>query len=167
MDQDKEIYITSRKGEKRSPASPAPCSGRPSKGRAQSAFKVLNYNNFRSASPRHLRTSKCSRDPDPVVLHRVSKLLAAGRYLFNQEVTTVWLARALARADGGPILDAPRLGSALRRLGFRSARRRRGTRRVSIWLRPGAPHPCVGRPPQHSHQNVRTIGNRREQRHGY
>jgi hypothetical protein len=161
MDQDKEIYITSIKGKKRSPASPAspaPCTRRPSKGRAQTAFKVLDYNNFRSAPPRHLRTSKCSRDPDPIVLHRVSKLLAAGRYLINQEITTLWLARTLARVDGGPILDAPRLGPALRRLGFRSARRRQGTRRVSVWLRPGAPHPRVGRPP---------ISNRREQCHGY
>jgi len=73
-------------------------------------------------------------------------LLAAGRYLFNQEVTTAWLARTLVRVDGGPMLDAPRLGPALRMLGCRSVRRRRGGRRVSAWLQPGAPRPRAGRP---------------------
>ena len=91
------------------------------------------------------------RQPDPITLRRVRKVLSAARPLLVGGITTAWLARTLARVDGGPILDAPRLGPALRTLGFRSARRRRGASRVSVWLRPGPASPRLGRPPQCSH----------------
>ena len=110
---------------------------------------------------------KDMRQPDPITLRRLCKVLGATRPLLVEEITTAWLARTLARVDGGPTLDAPRLGPALRTLGFRSARRRRGARRVRVWLRPGPASPRLGRPPQYSHPNVRTISNRGEQRHGY
>jgi hypothetical protein len=93
------------------------------------------------------------RDPDPIALHRVSKFLAAARYLFDQEITTAWVARTLVLVDGGPLIDAPRLGPALRMLGFQSTRRRRGARKVSVWLLPGAFPPRVGRPPKNQVRN--------------
>jgi len=86
------------------------------------------------------------RQPDPVTFGRVCRLLRAIRPLLDQEITTTWLARTLVRVDGGPMLDAPRLGPALRSLGFRLVRRRRGTSRVTTWLQPGVPPPRVGRP---------------------
>jgi hypothetical protein len=86
------------------------------------------------------------RQPDPVTLSRVCKFLAAVRSLLGAEITTAWLARALVRVDGGPMLDPPRLGPALRTLGFQSVRRRHGTHRVNKWLAPGAPPPHAGRP---------------------
>jgi hypothetical protein len=101
---------------------------------------------------------KHMRQPDRITLQRVSKLLSAARPLLVEEITTAWLARTLVRVDGGPILDAPRLGPALRMLGFQCTRRRRGTHRVSVWLRPGAAPPPLGRPP---------ISSRGKQRHGY
>jgi len=107
------------------------------------------------------------RQPDPITLQRVFELLSAARPLLVEEITTAWLARTLVRVDGGPMLDAPRLGPALRMLGFQCTRRRRGARKVSVWLLPGASPPRLGRPPQYSHPNVRTISNRGEQRHGY
>ena len=86
------------------------------------------------------------RQPDPITLQRLSKLLSAARPLLVEEITTAWVARTLVRVDGGPMLDAPRLGPALRMLGFQSIRRRRGARKVSVWLLPGASPPRVGRP---------------------
>jgi hypothetical protein len=86
------------------------------------------------------------RQPDPITLQRLSKLLSAARPLIVEEITTAWVARTLVRVDGGPMLDAPRLGPALRMLGFQSVRRRRGNRRFSTWLLPGSPPPRVGRP---------------------
>lgn len=62
------------------------------------------------------------------------------------EVTMRWLADAIVRFDGGPPLDAPRLGPALRELGFCSVRRRRGAQRLRVWLAPGAVRTSVGRP---------------------
>jgi hypothetical protein len=85
--------------------------------------------------------------PDPITLGRVSNLVAAARPLLFKEITTAWAARALVRVDGGPMLDAPRLGPTLRVFGFQPIRRRRGTRRVSVWLWPGTPRPRLGRPP--------------------
>ena len=46
------------------------------------------------------------RQPDPITLQRVSKLLSAARPLLVEEITTAWLARTLVRVDGGPMLDA-------------------------------------------------------------
>jgi hypothetical protein len=86
------------------------------------------------------------RQPDPITLHRVGRLLAAVGSLLGSEITTAWLARTLVRVDRGPMLNAPRLGPALRTLGFQPVRRRGGTRRVSTWMRPGAPVPRAGRP---------------------
>jgi hypothetical protein len=76
------------------------------------------------------------RQPDPITLHRVSKLLAAVRPLVGDEITTTWLASTMVRVDGGPMLDGPRLGPPLRMLGFQSIRRRRGTRKVCVWSGP-------------------------------
>jgi hypothetical protein len=61
---------------------------------------------------------------------------------------------------GGPMLDAPRLGPALRMLGFQSIRCRGRTRKVSVWLLPGASPPRVGRPPKNQVRNraYRTSG---------
>jgi hypothetical protein len=84
--------------------------------------------------------------PDPIILRRVGRLFAAARPALDVEITTGWLAHTLVRVDGGPMLDAPRLGPALRKLGFRPVRRRRGNRRVSTWLQPGSPPARVGRP---------------------
>ena len=89
------------------------------------------------------------RHPDHITSGRVRRLLTAVQPMLDEEITTAWLARTLVRVDGGPMLDAPRLGPALRALGFQPVRRRRGIRRVSTWLRPGAPHPQVGRPKCH------------------
>src|SRR5205823_7761579 len=97
---------------------------------------------------------KDMRQPDPITLQRVSKLLSAARPLLVEEITTAWLARTLVRVDGGPMLDAPRLGQALRMLGFQCTRRRRGARKVSVWLLPGASPPRVGRPRRCSQSNT-------------
>ena len=96
------------------------------------------------------------RQPDPITLQRVSKLLGAARALLVEEITIVWLARTLVRVDGGPMLDAPRLGPALRMLGFQSTRRRQGIRKVSVWLPPGVSPPPLGRPPRGSHTGSAT-----------
>jgi hypothetical protein len=93
------------------------------------------------------------RQPDPITLQRVFELLSAARPLLVEEITTAWLARTLVRVDGGPMLDAPRLGPALRMLGFQCTRRRRGARKVSVWLLPGASPPRVGRPRRCSQSN--------------
>lgn len=94
------------------------------------------------------------RLPDPITFERVSKLLSAARPLLVEEITTGWLARTLVRVDGGPMLDAPRLGPVLRVLGFQCTRRRRGTRKVSVWLLPGASPPRVGRRRRCSQSNI-------------
>src|SRR5262245_20677145 len=85
-------------------------------------------------------------NPDPLILHRLYRLWDAIRPWCNQEVTAVWCARMLVRIDGGPPPDAGQLGPALRALGCRPVRRRRGARRVNAWLVPGAPPVRVGRP---------------------
>src|SRR5262245_61967506 len=84
--------------------------------------------------------------PDRLTVDRVRRFFMAARYLFGQEITIAWLAHTLVLVDGGPMVDAPRLGPALRTLGFKSVRRRRGDRRVSTWLLPGSSPPRVGRP---------------------
>ena len=87
---------------------------------------------------------KHMRQPDPVTLQRVSKLLGAARALLVEEITIVWLARILARVDGGPMLDAPRLGPALRMPGFQCTRRRgvsQGERLAAAWRFSSAPRP--------------------------
>src|SRR5437588_4741757 len=94
------------------------------------------------------------RQPDPIALQRVSRFLGATRTLLLEEITTAWLARTLARVDGGPMLDGPRLGPALRMLRFQCSRRRRGARKVSVWRLPGASPPRVGRPRRCSQLNV-------------
>lgn len=86
------------------------------------------------------------REPDPVTFGRVRRLFAAVHSMLDHEITSAWLARTLVLVDGGPMLDAPRLGPALRAVGFRPVRRRLGNRRINTWLQLGAPPPCVGRP---------------------
>jgi len=97
---------------------------------------------------------KDMRQPDPITLQRVSRFLGATRTLLLEEITTEWLARTLARVDGGPMLDAPRLGPILRMLGFQRSRRRRGASKVSVWRLPGASPPYVGRPRRCSQSNT-------------
>src|SRR5262249_12847111 len=63
---------------------------------------------------------------DPVIFERLSKFHASTRPALADVVSAFWLGRVLAQSDGGPVVDAPRLGPALRRLGFRSVRRRNG-----------------------------------------
>jgi hypothetical protein len=48
------------------------------------------------------------RQPDPIVLHRVSRLPAAARPMRGSEITTAWVARTLVLVDGAPMLDDPR-----------------------------------------------------------
>ena len=155
MDQDNKSNNKLRKGSKRSPASPASPAQRscpPPEDRitASRLVKRLQGNELPAlpgakVPPCYLRPDN-RRQPDPVTLGRVQRFLGVARPLFDQEITTAWLACALVRVDGGPILDAPRLGPALRKLGFQPMRRRHGTRRHSVWLVPGVPRRRVGRP---------------------
>jgi hypothetical protein len=152
MDQYKRKIITRIKGSKRSPASPAshacPRFDDRTSTVASSLLTRLQGNTPAPGArvlPCYLGAVK-PRRPDPVTFGRLQSFLNVARRLLEQEFTTAWLARTLVRFDRGPLLDAPRLGLALRALGFRSMRRRQGTRRRSMWLVPGAPSPRVGRP---------------------
>jgi hypothetical protein len=155
MDQDNRKNNKLRKGSKRSPASPASPSQRrcpPSEGRAAGSCLAKRLKGKTplalpgaKPSPCYLRPDN-RRQPDSVTLGRVQRFLGVARPLFDREITTAWLARTLVRVDGGPILDAPRLGPALRKLGFQPVRRRLGNRRPSVWLVPNVPRPRVGRP---------------------
>jgi hypothetical protein len=155
MDQDNRKNNKLRKGSKRSPASPASPSQRrcpPSEGRAAGSRLVKRLKGKTPLALPGAKVPPCylrppnRRQPDPVTFGRVKRFLGVARPLFDQEITTAWLACALVRVDGGPILDAPRLGPALRKLGFQPIRRRFGNRRPSVWLVPGAPRRRVGRP---------------------
>jgi hypothetical protein len=164
MDQDNMINNKLRKGSKRSPASPASPAQRrylPSEGRAARSRLIKRLKgktplalSGAKLSPCYLRPSN-RRQPDPGTLGRVQRFLGVARPLFDREITTVWLACALVRVDGGPILDAPRLGPALRKLGFQPIRRRFGNRRPSVWLVPGAPRPRLGRPRAPARKSIR------------
>jgi hypothetical protein len=152
MDQYKRKISTHIKGSKRSPASPAPHARPRSDGCAATvASSLLTRLQGNTPPPRarvlpcHLGSAK-PRDADPVILGRLQRFFDAARRVLDQEITTAWLARTLVRVDRGPMLDAPRLGPALRALGFRPLRRRQGSRRSNIWLVPGAARPRVGRP---------------------
>jgi hypothetical protein len=117
-------------------------------GRSQSPTRrLVNGQRFRpSYRPDRAHPGRATRQPDPITIRRVSHLLAAVRPLLGEEITTAWLARTLVRFDGGPLLDPPRLGPTLRTLGFRPVRRRHGSRRLNIWLVPGALASRRGRP---------------------
>ena len=155
MDQDNRKNNKLRKGSKRSPASPASPSQRrcpPSEGRAAGSClaKRLQGNELPALPgakfpPSNLRPAN-RRRPDPATFGRVKRFLDVARPLLDEEITIAWLACTLVRVDGGPILDAPRLGPALRKLGFQPVRRGLGNRRPSVWLVPGAPRRRVGRP---------------------
>jgi hypothetical protein len=171
MEQYSKIYIPYTGGCKLSPASPASPAlsawrqarrvraashSLGSLGRSQSTLRrPFNGQRFRPCyRPDQAHPERATHPPDPITLCRVSHLLAAVRPLLGEEITTAWLARTLVRFDGGPMLDPPRLGPALRTLGFRPMRRRRGSRRRSTWLVPGTSTPRVGRPsknPRRSH----------------
>src|SRR5215207_9014114 len=58
--------------------------------------------------------------------------------------TTLWLGRALARVDGGPVANPRQLGPALRACRFHHSFRRDGARRVWVWY-PPAVRPVRGR----------------------
>jgi hypothetical protein len=181
MGQDKKLSITSREGQKRSPASPTSpaqaCSSAVKRllpnrgslpGKTGKTGETGATPNSPQEPPLRRRTVlpfapfapfppvfglgrsevKDMRQPDPITLQRVFKFLGAARALLVEEITIVWLARTLVRVDGGPMLDAPRLGPALRMLGFQSTRRRQGIRKVSVWLPPGVSPPRLGRPPR-------------------
>jgi hypothetical protein len=157
MDQYKREIVTHIKGCKRSPASPAspaPHACLRSDGRASKVASNL-LQRLKANTPPTLpgtQVLSCYLEPakthhaHPVILGRVQRLFDAARRLLDQEITTAWLARTLVRVDHGPLLDAPRLGPALRVLGFKPLRRRQGTHRCSVWLVPGAARPRVGRP---------------------
>jgi hypothetical protein len=81
-----------------------------------------------------------------IALDRLRQFLMAVRPMLGDEITAVWLARALVRFDRGPLLAGPTLGPTLRALGLRSVRRRRGAHRVMSWIMPGQPKPRAGRP---------------------
>jgi hypothetical protein len=104
----------------------------------------------------HLRASDKPRESDPVTVVRIQKFLLGAHSLLPAEITTEWLARAVVRFDGGPPLDAPRLGPALRQLAFSSVRRRLGARRLRVWLAPAAARPRVGRPRAAALRRART-----------
>jgi hypothetical protein len=155
MGQYKREINTYRKGSKRSPASPAspaPGACRGSEARVPSVGSTLLtrlQGNTAAPGARVLSCSLGSAQPhrvDPVILGRVQRFFNVARPLLDREITTAWLARTLVRVDRGALLDAPRLGPALRALGFRPLRRRLGSHRRSVWLVPGAPLPRVGRP---------------------
>jgi hypothetical protein len=93
-----------------------------------------------------LRCLNGTRETDPVILARIQRFLLGAHSLLPAEITTEWLAWAVVRFDGGPPVDAPRLGPALRQLGFSSVRRRLDARRLRVWLAPAAVRPRVGRP---------------------
>jgi hypothetical protein len=153
MGQDKKLSITSREGQKRSPASPTSpaqaCSSAVKRllpnrgslpGKTGKTGETGATPNSPQEPPLRRRTVlpfapfapfppvfglgrsevKDMRQPDPITLHRVSKLLAAVRPLVGDEITTTWLASTMVRVDGGPMLDGPRLGPPLRMLGFQS-----------------------------------------------
>ena len=114
---------------------------------------------FGLALPRKLlRLLKGDGAPQTFWIQFRPTLIGAGSDTQNLEHWRhdVWLARTLVRVDGGPMLDAPRLGPVLRMLGFQSIRRRRGTRKVSVWLPPGVSPPPLGRPPRGSHTGSAT-----------
>jgi hypothetical protein len=90
-----------------------------------------------------------SREVDPVTLTRIRNLLKAAAFFLPSQITTGLLARMLVQADGGPMLDAPRLGPALRQLGFCRVRCRRGAHRLAVWFPPGVSPPKPGRPRGH------------------
>jgi hypothetical protein len=100
----------------------------PSIGRSKGTRRrPVNGQRFRpSYRPDRVHPGQATRPPDPITLRRVSHLLAVAQPLLGEKITTRWLARTLVRVDGGPMLDAPRLGPALRTLGFRPVRRRHG-----------------------------------------
>jgi hypothetical protein len=154
-------YIGGYKPSPASPASLAPSARQPALQAQDGAFRTprsiegsqgtprrpVNGQRFRpSHRPDRPHPGQAIRPPDPITHRRVSRLLAAVRPLLGEEITTTWLARTLVRFDAGPMVDPPRLGPALRTLGFRPMRRRRGSHRRSTWLVPGSPAPCLGRP---------------------
>ena len=152
-----------RKGVKPSPASPASPSAQdlvpPKKvSRSQSAAHACDGPQSSTPPSRDLNTllrDHRHRPLDPVILERLRRLLPTICPTICTEFSTSWLARMLSRVDGGPLLDAPRLGPSLRHLGFLPLRRRRGDGRVALWLFPGAARPRRGRP---AHQRNATLG---------
>jgi hypothetical protein len=77
------------------------------------------------------------RYPDKVLIERVGRFLITAGCTLPSPTTAEWVATAMAHADGGHILDAPRIGPALRAYGFRHSFRRRGDRRQRVWYPPG------------------------------
>ena len=146
----KRIY---RKGRKQSPASPAnrtvQAAGVPFRKVARSHTAPKRCPTPTSQPP-HLATfapdQRLPLAADPVILWRLCQLLAAIKPTLVEPFSATWLAQAMSRVDGGPVLDPPRLGPSLRQLGFAPVRRRCGARRVTLWLSPGAARPLPGRP---------------------
>jgi hypothetical protein len=142
-----------RMGGKRSPASPA---GRnhlhPNKVSRPQSIAHGAPDRSRSATrrrgdPQTLLPDQRRPPADPVTLGRLRHLLAVVGPAIGNEFSANWLAHAMSRFDGGPVLDPPRLGPCLRQFGFVPLRSRRGGRRISVWLLPGVPRPRRGRPP--------------------
>src|SRR5215213_3363249 len=85
----------------------------------------------------HLPLPECSmthstarRPPDPVLISRLRNLVIRAGSALPVPTTTLWVGRALARVDGGPIADPRQLGPALRACGFHRSFRREGARRT-------------------------------------
>jgi hypothetical protein len=85
------------------------------------------------------------RYQDQLLIERVGRFLITAGCTLPSPATADWIARAMAHADGGHILDAPRIGPALRAYGFRRSFKRRGNRRKRVWYKPDIV-PSLGRP---------------------
>jgi hypothetical protein len=87
-----------------------------------------------------------ARLPDPIILSRVCYLLSHAVPALPAPTTAAWIGRVLALVDGGPIIDPPRLGPALRACGFHHSFRRQGRGRAWVWYPPPR-RPTRGRRP--------------------
>jgi hypothetical protein len=89
-----------------------------------------------------LKTS--TNSADLLIFSRVCRLVLYAGSALAVPTSASWLATALSRVDGGPLVDPRRLGPALRACGFHRSFRRYGSRRMWVWYPPGL-RPARGR----------------------